>query len=128
PDVLCFLPLAAGGDVELDVLALAQRLVAGALDVGVVHENVVASIARDEAVTLLRVEELDRTCRRQLILFSSLIVRTRPLTRRVTGYRFCAASLGSRGPGVPPSNSVDHTFAAVGVDVPRTSGRRITGN
>ena len=58
PDVLRFLALAAGSDVELDVLALFERLVAGALDVGEVDENVSALFPGDESVALLGVEEL----------------------------------------------------------------------
>src|SRR2546430_1106204 len=48
---------------------LLQGLVAGALDVGVVHEDVVALLARNEAEALLSIEELHGTCC-QRILFS----------------------------------------------------------
>ena len=62
PDVLGFLALAAGPDVELDGLALIEGLIAVPLDVGVVDEDVVAALARNEAEALLGVEELDGTC------------------------------------------------------------------
>ena len=61
-NVLGFLTLAAGGDVELDALALVKRLVAAALDVGEVDEHVVALLSRNEAEALLGVEELHGTC------------------------------------------------------------------
>jgi hypothetical protein len=61
-DVLGFLALSARGNVELDGLALVERAVAAALDVGVVHEDIIAIGAGDEAETLLGVEELDGTC------------------------------------------------------------------
>ena len=54
-------PLRPGADLELDLLARLERAVAGALDVGVVDEDVVPVVTRDEAVALLGVEELDRT-------------------------------------------------------------------
>jgi hypothetical protein len=60
-DVLRFLTLAAGADVELDGLALVEGLVARGLDVGEVDEHVVAVFTGDEAVALLSVEELDGT-------------------------------------------------------------------
>src|SRR5690349_16073504 len=61
PDVLGLLALAARGHVELDLLALLEGLVAVALDVRVVDEDVVRTLAGDEAVALLVVEELDGT-------------------------------------------------------------------
>src|SRR5688500_1878494 len=76
-DVLRFLPLAARCHVELDALTLVERLVAAALDVRIVNEDVVALLTRDEAEALLGVEELDGTCS-QWILFSS----KRPLVGR----------------------------------------------
>jgi hypothetical protein len=60
-NVLSFLTLAAGGDVELDALALVERLEAAALDVGEVDEHVVALLSRNEAEALLGVEELHGT-------------------------------------------------------------------
>src|SRR5690606_36864178 len=51
--------LAALADLELDRLTLVEGLVAGAFDVREVDEDVVAVGTRDEAVTLLCVEELD---------------------------------------------------------------------
>src|SRR5437879_2395280 len=61
-DVLRFLALLAGSDVELDLLALVKRLVAAALDVGVMDEYVVAFGAGDEAEALFRVEEFHSAC------------------------------------------------------------------
>jgi hypothetical protein len=66
-DVLSFLAFAAGANVELDAIALVERLVAIALDAGVVDEDVVALLARDEAEALLRVEELHGTCDQNLL-------------------------------------------------------------
>src|SRR5712691_3892502 len=55
--------LLVGLDVEGDALPLGQRLEAGALDGGDVHEHVASAVVRlDEAVAALGVEELDRTC------------------------------------------------------------------
>src|SRR5829696_7457991 len=62
-DVLGLLALAARGDVELDPLALFEGAVARALDVGEMHEDVFAVLTGDEAVALLRVEELHGTGR-----------------------------------------------------------------
>src|SRR5262245_11561425 len=45
PDVLGFFALAAGTHVELDGLALIEGAVAVPLDVGVVHEDVVAAVS-----------------------------------------------------------------------------------
>jgi hypothetical protein len=59
-DVLRFVALLAGSDVEFDALHLVERLVALSADVRVVDEDVVTRLARDEAVTLVRIEELDR--------------------------------------------------------------------
>ena len=68
-DVLRFLTLAAGSNVELDALTLVERLVARSLDAGEVDEHVVALLTGDEAETLFGVEELHGACS-QLILFS----------------------------------------------------------
>ena len=57
-DVLRLVTLAARADVELDGLALVEGLVALGLDVGEVHEHVVAIFTGDEAEALLSVEEL----------------------------------------------------------------------
>src|SRR5882762_7960323 len=51
-NVLRFLTFAAGGHVELNVLALFEGLVAAALDVGEVDENVVTLLPRNEAEAL----------------------------------------------------------------------------
>src|SRR5687768_14087866 len=61
-DVLGFLALAPGSDVELDLLAFVERLVATALDVGEVDEHIIALLAGDEAEALLSVEELHGAC------------------------------------------------------------------
>src|SRR5262245_40843784 len=68
PDVLRFLALAAGRDVELDALALVEAAVPVTLDRRVVHEDVVAPFDGDEAVALLGVEPLDRSGRCQVLL------------------------------------------------------------
>src|SRR5690606_15986347 len=60
PDVLCLVALAPGTDRERALLAGLEEPVARSLDVGVVDEDVVLSVAGDEPVALLRVEELDR--------------------------------------------------------------------
>jgi len=57
-DVLGFLALSARCHVELDVLALVEALVALALNVGVMNEDVITLLARDEAESLLCIEEL----------------------------------------------------------------------
>jgi hypothetical protein len=61
-DVLSFLALSARRDVELDALTVLERLVALALDLREVDEDVFTLIAGDEAVTLLGIEELHGTC------------------------------------------------------------------
>ncbi len=66
---MCFLALTAGSNVELDTLALLQRLVAVTLNVGVVNENVFATLTRYESEALLGIEELHGTCS-QLSLIS----------------------------------------------------------
>src|SRR5262249_15987536 len=53
-----FRALASRGHVELNLLSDTQRLVARALDAGVVNEDVVAAVTTDESVALLSVEEL----------------------------------------------------------------------
>ena len=58
-DVLRLVALAALGHVELDALTLFQRTVTVALDGAEVHEDVGATIARDEPIPLLIVEPLD---------------------------------------------------------------------
>jgi MerR family transcriptional regulator, copper efflux regulator len=60
-DVLGLFALAAGSDVELDDLTLAERLVARALNLGVVDEYVVTLLTRDKAETLVDIEELNCT-------------------------------------------------------------------
>ena len=53
-DVLGFLALSTGADVELDRLALFERAVAVALDRREVDEDVVGAFTGDEPVALLR--------------------------------------------------------------------------
>ena len=57
-DVLRFLALLAGYSVELDALALFEALVAVALDVGEMDENVITLLARDETESLFCIEKL----------------------------------------------------------------------
>jgi hypothetical protein len=85
-DVLRFLAFTSGSDIELDMLALVQGLVASALNVRVVDEDVVALLSRDETEALLGVEELHGT-RCQCTLVSILIphARDRRLTLRLFG-------------------------------------------
>jgi hypothetical protein len=61
-DVLGFLTLPARADIELDALAVLERLVPVALDLRVVDEDVLALVTGDEPVTLLGVEELHSAC------------------------------------------------------------------
>src|SRR5437764_14676305 len=61
-NVLRLFSLAAGSDVELDLLTFVERLVATPLDVGEVDEHIVAVFPRNEAEALLIVEELHGTC------------------------------------------------------------------
>src|SRR5262249_21365889 len=59
PDAGRLRALRALGDLELHVLVLLQAAEAGAVNLGVVHEDVRSVGAGDEAVALLRVEPLD---------------------------------------------------------------------
>ena len=61
-DVLGFFALATRRSVELDLLALFERLVAAALDVGVVDEDVVLLLTCDETEALFSIEELHSAC------------------------------------------------------------------
>src|SRR4029079_727022 len=61
-DVLGFLALAAGCDVEFDALAFFEAAVAVALDCREVHEDVISAFARDEAEALLAVEPFHGAC------------------------------------------------------------------
>src|SRR5690348_17401487 len=54
-------PLLPLHDLELDLVALGERLESRSLDRAVVHEHVGATFTRDEAETLRVVEPLDRT-------------------------------------------------------------------
>jgi hypothetical protein len=56
-DVLCLFALSAGSHVELDLLPFGQRLVATALDVGVVDEDIIALFTRDKAKALLGIKK-----------------------------------------------------------------------
>ena len=55
------LAVLTSGDLELNGLALVQSLEAVHLNLGVVDEQVVAILARDEAVALVRIEPLNST-------------------------------------------------------------------
>src|SRR5258708_38269907 len=57
-DAAGFVALAAGSDLELDLLALLEGLVTLTLDLREVHEDIIAVFARDEPVPLLSVEKL----------------------------------------------------------------------
>ena len=61
-DVLRFLALLAGSHVELDALALVEALVAVALDVGEVNEDVIALLARDESKPFSELKNLTVPC------------------------------------------------------------------
>ena len=58
-DVLSFVSLATGPDVEFDYLPFVKAPVVLADDVGVVNEHIVTAVARDEAEALLAVKKLD---------------------------------------------------------------------
>src|SRR5262245_6321259 len=85
-NVLCFLALPAGGDVELDTLTLVERLVAVALDVREVDEHIVALLPGNEAEALLSIEELHGACS-QVINRFVLDQTTCLVPGRVTGRR-----------------------------------------
>ena len=55
------LAILARGDLELDGLALVEGLEAVHLDLAVMDEQIVAVLARDEAVALVGVEPLNST-------------------------------------------------------------------
>jgi len=57
-NVLRFFALLAGSHVELDMLTLFEALIAIALDVGEMHEDVITLLTRDEAESLFCIEEL----------------------------------------------------------------------
>ena len=59
-DVLRLFTFAPGADIELDGLALGERLDALTLDVRDMHEHIIASLTRDEAEASVYVEELHR--------------------------------------------------------------------
>ena len=63
------LAVLAGRDVELDLLALVEGLEAIHLDLGEVHEQIVANLTRDEAVALVRISPLDSTLSHVLPFF-----------------------------------------------------------
>src|SRR6266496_4131982 len=92
-DVLGFLTLPARADVELDALAVLERLVPVALDLRVVDKDVLAFVTRDEPVTLLRVEELHSACSHASF----------PFVLRVAVIRGCFAKPGRRRPAAHAS-------------------------
>src|SRR6266516_3650940 len=98
-DVLGFLTLPARADVELDALAVLERLVPVALDLRVVDKDVLAFVTRDEPVTLLRVEELHSACSHASF----------PFVLRVAVIRGCFASPAAVAPPLmrPRSARVD---------------------
>ena len=55
--MFCFLALPTGTELELDDLALGQGRATG-LEVGDVHEHVVAAVAGDEPEPAVMIEEL----------------------------------------------------------------------
>src|SRR5881409_2722096 len=61
-DVACLRALGAVDDLELHCLAFLERSESVALNGRVVHEDVTASVALDEPVTLGVVEPLDLAC------------------------------------------------------------------
>lgn len=61
-DVLGLVALTTRHDVELDGLTLLEVLEATPGDAGVVHEDIGAALAGDEAVALLGIEKLDCAC------------------------------------------------------------------
>ncbi len=69
-DVLCFVALATGSNVELNALTFLQGSVTLGLDVGEVNEDITSTFTRDEAIALLSVEKLDGTAH-LLSLFSN---------------------------------------------------------
>ena len=84
-DVLRFLALSAGSDVELDALTLVERLVALALDVREVDEHIVALLPGDEAEALLCVEELHGACSQLINRFVFCDQTTCLVSESVTG-------------------------------------------
>src|SRR6185295_19642940 len=65
---LCFFALLARSNFELNLVALVERLVATAFDVGEVDEHVAAAFSRDEAETFFGIEKLYGACGHCLIL------------------------------------------------------------
>ena len=57
-DVQRFLTFLTGRHVKLDLLTLVQALVAVALNIGKVYEDVVTLLSRDESESLFRIEKL----------------------------------------------------------------------
>src|SRR5260370_32042914 len=69
------------GDIEFDPLALLQAAVAIHQDGAVVHEHVPATVDRDEAVALVRVEPLDGALSHLNNSLTTLGLRIPPLLR-----------------------------------------------
>jgi hypothetical protein len=82
-DVARFFALAALTDVELDGLALDERLPADALHVRDVHEHVIAALACDESEPSVLVEKLHFALHTHQLAFR----RTTEMTDRVTRLR-----------------------------------------
>ena len=87
-NVLRFLTLLAGSDIEFDALTLVQRLEAAALDVREMDEHVVALLTGDEPVTLFGVEELHGALCHKYSFLSAADQRVRS-ARKVNPTRRC---------------------------------------
>src|SRR6516162_10874570 len=80
-DRLRLRPTLALRDIEFDPLALLQAAVTIHHDGGVVHEHVPATVDRDEAVALVRVEPLDGALSHLNNSLTTLGLRIPPLLR-----------------------------------------------
>jgi len=82
--VECFGTFPARPDFVRDFLAVADSLVGG-LDVRTVYENILAAVfGRDEAESLLRIEELYSTCGQDGVLRLARSRRSSRITPRVS--------------------------------------------
>src|SRR5436190_20860420 len=109
PDVICLGPLLALRDVELDLLPFLQAAVAAAGDRAEVHEHVLATIDRDEAVALVAVEPLHSALRHPDLLIvdaaprpwprgprSRHLLLGQPVTERAGGCKPCGRPAAQR--------------------------------
>jgi len=83
-NVLRFLALLTGRDVELDALSLIEGSISVTLDGREVDEDVVPSLDGDEAVALFSVEPLDRTGRCHFV--ASLLAVPAPMSASMSGW------------------------------------------